>query len=95
MTAREGALEPQWASLQAGGSRGVWDHVHVHGVCVSVCEMQAGERSHTTELLPCPLRAAWAQAPRSGADGHGASVPFQHGPRPALLPPSLEHVHPL
>lgn len=92
VTAREGELDPPVGQPASRWKPGVWDHVHVCGICVSVCEMQArGSAPIPQSSSPPPLRAAWVQAPRSWADGHGASGPLSAlaAAAPPRLPPFL------
>lgn len=92
LTTREGGVDPPVGSLQAGGSRGVCNHVRVCGVCVSVCEMQTrGSAPIPQSSSPPCLHAAWAQAPQSRADGRGALGSLSAWAAAALpcLPPSL------
>lgn len=98
VTAREGELDPPVGQPASRWKPGVWDHVHVCGICVSVCEIQARGSAPIPQSSSPPRCVQRGCRPRGpGRMAKVPRVPFQHGqqpPHPASLPPS-EHAHPL
>lgn len=95
VTAREGELDPPVGQPASRWKPGVWDHVHVCGICVSVCEIQARGSApipQSSSPPPCSMGAGPAVL---GRRPRCLGSPFSTGSSRPTLPPSLPRSTPI